>query len=98
VTRTVRASFTDQSTKYFALELVPADEVDDVGSGDLLFKSAAFTPPSGKRDVDLLRDVLALGESGTVPDSGQDNVVLATEGAIDVIPRNGRATRLDAGE
>src|SRR5215211_5548166 len=68
VTRTVRASFTDQSTKYFALELVPADEADDVGSGDLLFKSGAFSPPSGKRDVDLVRDVLAVGESATVPD------------------------------
>jgi hypothetical protein len=98
VTRTVRASFTDQSTKYFALELVSADEADDVGSGDLLFKSAAFTPPAGKRDVDLVRDVLALGESTTIPDSGQQNVVLATEGAIDVVPGDGRATRLEAGE
>jgi hypothetical protein len=98
VTRTVRASFTDQSTRYFALELVPADQADDVGSGDLLFKSSAFTPPSGKRDVDLVRDVLAQGESTTIPDSGQQNVVLATEGAIDVIPGDGRATRLEAGE
>src|SRR5215216_4390351 len=97
VNRTVRASFTDRSTKYFALELVPADEADDVGSGDLLFRSSAFTSPSGKRDVDLVRDVLALGESTTIPDSGQQNVVLATEGAIDVIPGNGRATRLEAG-
>jgi hypothetical protein len=98
VNRTVRASFTDQSTKYFALELVPAAEADDIGSGDLLFKSAAFTAPSGKRDVDLVRDVLAAGESATIPDSGQENVVLATEGAIDVIPGDGRTTRLEAGE
>jgi hypothetical protein len=98
VTRTVRASFTDRSTRYLALELVSADQADDVGSGDLLFTSVAFTPPSGKRDVDLVRDVLALGESTTIPDTGQENVVLATEGAIDVIPGDGQATRLEAGE
>jgi hypothetical protein len=96
--RTVRASFTDQNITYLALELVSADEADDVGSGDLLFKSDAFTPPSGQRDVDLVRDVLTQGESSIIPDTGQQNVVLATEGAIDVIPRGSRATRLEAGE
>jgi hypothetical protein len=96
--RTVRASLGDKSTKYLALELVPADQVDDVGSGKLLFKSDAFNTPQGERDMDLVRNVLAVGESSTVPDTGQSNVVLATEGAIDVVPNNGRATRLEVGE
>jgi Bacterial TSP3 repeat len=96
--RTVRASLTDKSTKYLALELVPATDADDVGSGKLLFKSGAFNPPNGERDLDLVRNVLAAGESATVPDSGQRNVILATEGAIDVVPTNGRTTRLEAGE
>jgi Bacterial TSP3 repeat len=96
--RTVRASLTDKSTKYFALELVPAAGADDVGSGKLLFKSGAFNPPSGERDLDLVRNVLAAGESATVPDSGQQNVIFATEGAIDVVPANGRKTRLETGE
>jgi hypothetical protein len=97
-THTVRASFTDKSIKYLALELVPAANADNVGSGKLLFKSGTFSSPSGERDLDLVRNVLALGESATVPDTGQSNVVLATEGAIDVVPNNGRATRLEAGE
>jgi hypothetical protein len=96
--RTVRASFTGKSTKYLSLELVPAEDADSVGSGKLLFKSRSFSSPSGERDIDLVRNVLAIGESATVPDSGQNNVVLATEGAIDVLPHNGRATRLEAGE
>jgi hypothetical protein len=96
--RTVRASFGDKSTKYLALELVPAIQVDDVGSGKLLFKSDPFNAPQGERDMDLVRNVLSVGESSIVPDTGQSNVVLATEGAIDVVPTNGRATRLEAGE
>jgi hypothetical protein len=96
--RTVRASFSDKSIKYLALELVPAADADDVGSGKLLFESRSFNSPNGERDIDLVRNVLTLGETATVPDTGQSNVVLATEGAIDVVPNNGRATRLETGE
>jgi hypothetical protein len=97
-TRQARASLSDQSVKYLALELVPADEVDDIGSGTLLYKSDPFDPPTGERDVDLVRNVLEVGEAASVPDTGGSTVILATDGAIDILPDGGRAQTLQAGD
>ncbi|HKG26494.1 MAG TPA: hypothetical protein VKB09_12660, partial [Thermomicrobiales bacterium] len=97
-TRQIRASLGDQSVKYLSLELVPADEVDEIGSGTLHYKSDPFTPPTGERDLDLVRNVLELGETATVPDTGESTVILATDGAIDILPDGGRPRTLQAGE
>jgi hypothetical protein len=97
-TRQMRASLSDRSVKYLALELVPADEVDEIGSGTLLYKSDPFAPPAGDRDFDLVRNVLELGETATVPDTGGSTVILATDGAIDILPDGGRTRTLQAGE
>jgi hypothetical protein len=97
-TRQMRASMTDHSVKYLSLELVPAAEADQLVGGKLLFKTAAFVAPTGDRDIDLVRDVLTQAEETIIPDSGQATVILASEGAIDVVPAGGRMTTLQAGE
>jgi hypothetical protein len=97
--REARASLSDQTVKYLAMELVAAADVDNIGSGKLLFKSDPFTAPTGERDIDLVRNVLEAGEQATVPDTGGSTVILATDGAIDILPEGGRAkTSLVAGE
>jgi hypothetical protein len=96
--RQKRASMTDQAVKYLSLELVPAADADLVISGKLIFKSDPFTAPTGEHDVDLVRDVLTQAEETIVPDSGQATVILASEGAIDVVPSGGRMRTLQAGE
>ncbi|MCC6793227.1 MAG: hypothetical protein IT336_16200, partial [Thermomicrobiales bacterium] len=70
-TRQIRASMSDRPTTYLSLELVPAAEADKVGNGDVLYTSPAFTPPPGKRDIDLVRNVLRLRETAELPDTGQ---------------------------
>jgi hypothetical protein len=97
-TRQARASLSDQAVNYLTLELVPAAEVDDVGSGKLLYKSAPFAPPTGERDIDLVRNVLDRGEVATVPDTGGSTLIFATDGAIDILPNGGRTQTLQAGE
>lgn len=97
-TRQARASLTDSPTRYVSLELVPADQANDVGSGTLLFVTDPFPAPSGKRDLDLVRNILEIGEQATLPDTGSPTIVLATDGAIEIVPGGGRARTLQAGE
>jgi hypothetical protein len=98
-TKQARASMGDEPVDYIAMELVPASEAEDVGSADLLFVSDPFVPPTGERDLDLIRNVLELGKTGTIPDVGGSVAILATDGAIDIIPGGGgEKVRLNAGE
>ncbi len=97
-TRQIRASLTDQEVTYLTFELVAAEDADDTNGGKLLFVSDEFTAPDGKRDIDLVRNVLAAGEQASVPDTGESVAILATEGAIDILPSGGRGRTLEAGE
>lgn len=97
--RQIRASMSDQPTTYLSLEIVPAADADKVGNGTVLYTSPEFTPPPGKRDIDLIRNVLRLRETATLPETGGQLVyILATDGAIDILPSTGKATTLQAGE
>lgn len=98
-TQQIRASMTGQEVTYLAFELVPVAVADDVGSGTLIFKTNPFLPPPGKHDVDLVRNLLLTGDLATVPDTGNSVAILATEGAVDVLPAGGgRSRTLQAGE
>ncbi len=97
-TRQARASLTGRPVSYFALELVPADQATNIGAGRLLFVTDPFAAPPGERDLDLVRNVLQVGEEATLPDTGAPVVVLATDGAIEIVPGGGRARTLQAGE
>ncbi len=97
-TRQVRASMGENSVTYLAYELVPAEDADDTNGGTLLFVSDPFVAPSGARDIDLVRNVLEEGETATLPNTGESVAILATEGAIDILPSGGRGRTIEAGE
>jgi len=97
-TRQVRASMGGNSVTYLAYELVLADDADDTNGGTVLFVSDPFVAPRGARDIDLVRNVLAKGESATLPNTGESVAILATEGAIDILPSGGRGRTIEAGE
>ena len=97
-TRQIRASLSDTPTNYIGIEFVPIDQVNDVGTGTLLFASDPLSTPSGQRDVDMVRNVLANDEQASLADSDGDVLLLATDGAIDILPGRSRRTHLDAGQ
>lgn len=97
-TKQIRASLGDRPVTYLALELVPERGAADVGTGKLLFTSATFTAPPGERDLDLVRNVLALGETATSPNSGATVAILATDGAVEVTSAGRSGRTLQPGE
>ena len=58
----------------------------------------SFTLAAGFRDVDVVRDVLASGESTTIPDSDVPALLLATSGTIAVVSDVGDSTDLGEGD
>jgi hypothetical protein len=95
----IRASMGDHPVTYLSLEVVREADANEVGRDTLLLKSDPFTPPDGERDVDLVRNVLRLNENATLPDTGSSVFILATDGAIDILPGSGgQPTTLQAGE
>jgi hypothetical protein len=93
-----RASLSDQPVDYVAVELVPIDEIDDVGTGALVFKTDPITISAGQFDMDCVNAFLRPDETTFIPDYGQPTLILATDGAIDVIPSGGRRRTLQPGE
>lgn len=95
----IRASMSDQPVTYLSLEIVKASDAHKVGNDALLYQSEAFVPPPGQRDLDLVRNVLRLRERATIPDTAESVYILATDGAIDILPATSKeATTLQAGE
>lgn len=97
-TRQIRASLSGESSSYTGIEFVPPDQANNVGTGELLYVSEALESPSGQHDLDLVRNVLAQQDIANVPDTGGQILVLATDGAIDILPGRTRGMRLEAGE
>ncbi len=97
-TRQIRASLGTEPTIYTGIEFVPPDQANDVGTGELIYVSEAIKTPAGQRDLDLVRNVLAQQDIANVPDTGGQILVLATDGAIDILPGRSRSKRLEAGE
>jgi hypothetical protein len=96
--RQIRASLSGKPTQYLSVEFVPPDRGSDIGTGELLFVSDTITTPPGQRDVDLVRNVLAQQDIAKVPDTGGQIMVLATDGAIDILPTRTRMRRLESGQ
>ena len=97
-TRQIRASLSAESTQYLAIELVPAERAEQIGNGDLLFVSDPFTSPTGQHDLDLIRNVLTSGDVARVPDTGGEIMILATDGAIDILSGGSRRLAITVGE
>jgi len=96
--RQIRASLSGKPTQYLSIEFVPPDRGSDIGTGELLFVSDPITAQPGQRDVDLVRNVLAQQDIAKVPDTGGQIMVLATDGAIDILPKRTRGLRLESGQ
>jgi hypothetical protein len=97
-TRQIRASLSGQPAQYLSIEFVPPDQAQNIGTGKLLFVSDPITAPPGQRDVDLVRNVLAQQDIAKVPNTGGQIMLLATDGAIDILPKRSRGFRLQSGE
>lgn len=97
-TRQIRASLSGQPTEYTGIEFVVPDQAQNVGTGTLLYVSDPLSTPSGQHDLDLVRNVLAQQDVASVPDTGGQILVLATDGAIDIVSKRTPGLHLDAGE
>jgi hypothetical protein len=89
-----RASLTDQPVDYVAVEFVPVDEADEIGAGTLVFQTDPIAVTAGEFDMDCVNALLRANETTFIPDYGQPTLILATDGAIDVIPSGGRRRTL----
>lgn len=93
-----RASLGAQPVSYLSIELVPADAPEPSDNALVLQPGPPFASTGGLHDLDLLSDLLAGGESLTIPDSGGKNVILITQGAALVGRPGGDTVGLLAGE
>ncbi len=97
-----RSSIGDQAAGYVNLELIVADAVDtqaSLGSSTLDYASEPFTAPAGNRDLRLFRDVLASGEEGSFPGTGDVPYLFAvSDGTVQVTNADGQSFQLNAGD
>ncbi len=93
-----RTSLTEERVPYYRLALVSADQAGDDGGDELLLAGDAFTGPTGLRDIDLTRDVLAAGGEGALSATDAPALVLVTAGEIEVTAGDDDPVSLAAGE
>ena len=92
-----RAGLPDTPVGYYGLELVVAPDVAaaySLGNAALLFAGDPFLAPPGRRDLDLVRDTLAPGETARLPGSAAPALLLVTDGAVRVQPVGGQTQTL----
>jgi len=96
-----RTGLPDQPVGYFGLELVVAPDASadySLGDAALLYASDPFAAPPGRRDLDLVRDVLAPGETTGLPATAAPTLLVATEGRLRVERADGRRLTLTSGD
>jgi hypothetical protein len=94
----MRQSLREVETSYYALELVPPDQLDDIGAGTLVLASDAFDAPAGYLDLDLVRDVVAKGETSKIADQETPVLVLVTDGEVEAKTGNSAPIEIMSGE
>ncbi|CAN5353528.1 hypothetical protein BH09CHL1_BH09CHL1_12360 [soil metagenome] len=87
------ASLSGDNVSYLRIGLVGSGESSD----GTVFQSDEFSSPEGRRDIDLLRDVLGEGESTTVNAGSAASLVYAVTGEV-VIADGDTSTTLQAGQ
>lgn len=92
-----RASLADTETRYLRIALVAEEDAGDPGNDELVFAGGGFTAPDGRRDIDLLSDVLAADEETTIAGGEYPVLIVATGGAI-LVEAGGQIVELQAGE
>jgi hypothetical protein len=93
-----RSSLSDAPVNYLAIELVPADAALATDGATVLQPGQPFPSPGGYRDFDLVQGFLTADDLFTVPDTGQKNIILITDGGIAVGRAGAEPTTLIAGE
>lgn len=96
-----RTGLPDQPVGYFGLELVVAPDATadySLSAAALLYASDPFAAPPGRRDLDLVRDVLAPGETTGLPATEAPTLLFATEGRLRVEQADGRRLTLTSGD
>lgn len=96
-----RQSFDDRAVAYFEIELVSAADARKAGTldgGRLLFAGDSFTMPQGTRQLELSRDVLRRGETGSFVGSRTPMLLFVTSGTLSVTDRSGEAREIAAGK
>jgi len=97
-TNQIRASDSDTPTTYLSFELVPASRASSTGSGRLIWATAAFTPPDGQRDLDLVANRLPVGAQSEIPYLGGQIAIVAVDGTLEVTSADGTTTILSGGQ
>ena len=82
---------------FLFIQLISGDARPAAGSAEDVFTSAAFPVPEGDRDLDLLRDVIAEGETTTIPAGAIPTGVYVFRGEVTVAAA-GEETPLRSGE
>ena len=93
-----RLSLARTDATYYRIGLVPVADAQDAGGDELILGGTGFAAPTGRRDLDLVRDVLKPNEESTLPDTGAPTLVLVTSGEIEIEPDLGEIETLGAGE
>ena len=99
--RQQRASTSFDTARYIALELVVAPDLAagySLGDAVLLYGSEPFLAPSGRRDLDLVRDVIIPGETSRLPGTDAPTLIHVTTGLVRIQPSEGAPMTLRPGE
>jgi hypothetical protein len=92
-----RASISGGNAPYLRIGLVNAAEANDAGGDTLIFAGDAFTAPDGRRDIDLVRDVLQNDEESRVGAGNGPSLVHIISGSA-VLDDGQETFELSAGE
>lgn len=73
---------------FYRIDLVAAADAANAGNDEIIFVGRAFPSPGGSRDLDLVRDVLAAGETVELALSEQPapTLFLVTSGTANLVP------------
>lgn len=93
-----RSSQGDAPTNYLAIELVPAEAALVADGATVLQPGQPFPSPGGFREFNLIQGFVTVDDRFTVPDTGQKNIILVTNGAVGVGRPGAEPTTLIAGE
>ncbi|MBA2595239.1 MAG: hypothetical protein H0V00_01260 [Chloroflexia bacterium] len=88
----------DRPAGLFAIDLVGPDAVADASDGIPVFAGEPFAAPDGRREIDLVRDLLEPEEATTVIGNEAPVLVLVTLGTIRAEATDGAAVSLRVGE
>jgi hypothetical protein len=90
-----RASLSGNDADYLQVSLVGSDS--SAGGGDVRYDGDGFASPDGRRDIDLLRDVLDEGETTSVNSAVAPALVYVVSGEV-IVDNGSDTTTLNDGD